>query len=61
MTQALLQLSEQTHYSEVMTLMATPLKHCPELLFLSVIESMVSLTHTHTLSWFRGVVYIAKL
>jgi CCR4-NOT transcription complex subunit 1 len=38
LTRALLHLSEQTHYSEVMTLMATPLKHCPEVLFLAIIE-----------------------
>ena len=42
LTRALLHLSEQTHYSEVKTLMATPLKHCPEVLFLAVIECVVS-------------------
>lgn len=42
MMRALLHLAEQMHYSEVMALLATPLKHCPEVLFLNLIECMVS-------------------
>ena len=42
LTRALLHLSEQMHYFEVMSLLVTPLKHCPEVLFISIIESTVS-------------------
>lgn len=45
LTRALLQLAEQMHYFDVMSLLATPLKHCPEVLFISIIESTVSCTN----------------
>ncbi len=41
LVESLLHLAEQGHYEEVMEMLKQPMKHCPEILFLSVIRTQV--------------------
>ncbi len=44
----LLALSEQGHYEEVMTIFTSPIKKCPELIFLTAIKAKVCVRTTCT-------------